>query len=152
VKISNPFLKEKLKTKYFMNLIITEQNQIIKELTEIDLFLNITMSGEVEEAVDRGNELATYIARSGKLLADAKYHLNAKKKDDVFAVLEKIAKHAGATATATNAIVNSLCKEEQYLVDYAERVNRTATHQIEWCRTLISKAKEEMRIAGMFHT
>jgi hypothetical protein len=132
-----------------MNLIITAPQQIIDELTAIDKYLNTTMSEDGEEAVARGNDLAVHIARSGKLLADSKYHLNEKKKADVFEVLEKTAKQAGATATAINAIVNSLCKEEQFLVDWAGRTNATATHQIEWCRTVVSKAKEEMRIAGM---
>lgn len=135
-----------------MNLTITPPQQIIDELTSIDSFLNISQSEDMQEAVVRGNDLSVHIARSGKLLADAKYWLNEKKKDDVFKVLEKTAKQAGATSTAINEIVKSLCKEEQYLVDWSERVNRTATHQLEWCRTLISKGKEEMRLAGMHRT
>lgn len=131
-----------------MNLIITPTEGIIEELTFIDSFLNITMSEDAEEAVERGNNLAAYISRTGKLLADSKYHLNEKKKSEVFEVLEKTAKQAGATATAINAIVNSLCKEEQYLVDWSDRCNRAATHQLEWCRTLISKAKAEMQIGS----
>lgn len=131
-----------------MNLIITEPEAIIQELTVIDKFLNLTMNEDVTEAVERGNDLAAHIARTGKLMADAKYHLNEKKKSDVFEVLEKTAKQAGATATAINAIVNSLCKEEQYLVDWSDRCNRAATHQLDWCRTLISKAKAEMQIGG----
>lgn len=130
-----------------MNLNITPNNQILDELSSIDSFLNITMSEQAQEAVMRGNDLAVYIARTGKLLADAKYHLNAKKKTEVFDTLRETASKAGATSKAVNAIIDSLCKEEQYLVDWCERLNRTATHQLEWCRTLISKAKEEMRLA-----
>ena len=59
-----------------MNLNITPTDKISKELAAIDAFLNITMSEDVQEAVLRGNDLAVYIARTGKLLADAKYHLN----------------------------------------------------------------------------
>ena len=135
-----------------MNLDITPAQLIADELTAIDSFLNITQGEDMEEAVIRGNDLAVYVARSGKLLADAKYHLNEKMKDDIFQVLEKTAKQAGATATAINGIVKSLCKNEQYLVDWAERTNRSATHQLDWCRTLISKGKEEMRLAGMHRT
>lgn len=133
-----------------MNLNITSPAQIADELKEIDSFLNITSSEQIEEVVQRGNDLAVYIARSGKLLADAKYHLNEKMKHDVFETLRNTGKGTGATATAINAIVKSLCKEEQYLVDWCDRINRTATHQLDWCRTLISKAKEEMRISGSY--
>ncbi len=121
-----------------MNLNITPIESIAKELAAIDSYLNITMSEDVQEAVLRGNDLAVYIARSGKLLADAKYYLNGKKKSEVFDTLRE---------TAVNAIIDSLCKEEQYLVDWCERLNRTATHQLDWCRTLISKAKAEMALA-----
>ena len=130
-----------------MELIITQPQQIADELKMIDDYLNITMNEDGNEAQARGNDLAAYIARSGKLVADAKYHLNTKKKDDVFAILERTAKASGATAKAVNALIDCVCKEEQYLVDWADRVNRTATHQLEWCRTVISKAKAEMAMA-----
>lgn len=130
-----------------MNLSITPSNEILKELTSIDGFLNITCSEQIEEVVQRGNDLAVHIARSGKLLADAKHHLNTKMKSEVFDTLRETAKQAGATGKATNKIIDSLCADEQYLVDWCERINRTATHQLDWCRTLISKAKEEMRLA-----
>lgn len=134
-----------------MDLNITPINDIAQELGVIDSFLNITMSEQVQEAVLRGNDLAVYIARTGKLLADAKYHLNAKKKSEVFDALRDTASRAGATSKAVNAIIDSLCKEEQYLVDWCDRLNRTATHQLEWCRTLISKAKAEMAIAPQMY-
>lgn len=134
-----------------MNLNITPKDQIATELSSIDSFLNITMSEQAQEAVIRGNDLAVYIARTGKLLADAKFHLNEKLKNEVFDTLRETAKQAGATSKAVNAIIDSLCKEERYLVDWCERLNRTATHQIEWCRTLISKAKEEMRLTPQMY-
>ena len=124
-----------------MNLNITPIDKISNELAAIDSYLNITMSEEVQEAVLRGND------RTGKLLADAKYHLNGKKKSEVFDTLRETASRAGATSKAVNAIIDSLCKDEQYLVDWCERLNRTATHQLEWCRTVISKAKAEMALA-----
>ena len=134
-----------------MNLNITPIEKIAGELAAIDSFLNITMSEQVQECVFRGNDLAVYIARTGKLLSDAKYHLNAKKKSEVFDTLRDTASRAGVTSKAVNAIIDSLCKEEQYLVDWCDRLNRTATHQLEWCRTLISKAKAEMALAPQMY-
>ena len=134
-----------------MNLLITSKEQIYAELTNIDSFLNITMSENAEEAILRGNDLAVYVARSGKLLADAKYWLNEAMNSETMKTLAETAKNAKATATAINALVNSLCREERYLVDWCERCNRTATHQLSWCVTVISKAKEEMKMAGMYN-
>ena len=134
-----------------MDLLITSKEQIYKELTDIDSFLNITMSENPEEAIQRGNDLNVYMARTGKLLADAKYWLNQAMNSETMKTLAETAKNAKATATATNALVNSLCREERYLVDWCERCNRTATHQLSWCVTVISKAKEEMKMAGMYN-
>lgn len=128
-----------------MNLNIASKEQILKEAIVIDSFLQETMSEMAEEAVMRGNDLAVYIARTGKMLADAKYHLSEAKKDEVLDVLRETAKNAKATSKATNALIDSICKEEQYLVDWCERLNRSATHQLDWCRTLIAKARAEMQ-------
>lgn len=129
-----------------MNLNITPKDRILSELTDIDSFLNITMSENPEEALQRGNDLASHVARTGKLLADAKYHLNQARSSEVMETLRETAKNAKATAKAVNALVDSLCREEQYQVDWCERANRTATHQLSWCVTVISKAKEEMKL------
>lgn len=134
-----------------MNLLITPREQIYEELGTIDSFLNTVMSENAEEAVLRGNDLAVYVARSGKLLADAKYWLNEAMKSEVMQTLTDTAKNAKATATAINALVNSLCREERYLVDWCERCNRTATHQLSWCVTVISKAKAEMQMSGVYN-
>lgn len=75
-----------------MNILITPKEQICKELTDIDSFLNITMSENAEEAVLRGNDLAVYVARSGKLLADAKYWLNEAMNSETMKTLAETAK------------------------------------------------------------
>ena len=46
----------------------------------------------LKEAVQRGNDLAVYVARSGKLLADSKYWLNETMKSEVMQTLVDTAK------------------------------------------------------------
>ena len=132
-----------------MELHITPKEQILRELEVIQACEEETISEEVSKVIEYGQILASYISRSGKLLADAKHHLNTRMKEDTFDALAKAAKQGGATAKAINAIVDSLCADERYLVDFAERVNRCGVHRLDWCRTLISKAKEDMRLSGM---
>ena len=132
-----------------MELHITPKEQILRELEVIQACEEETISEEVSKVIEYGQTLAPYISRSGKLLADSKHHLNTRMKEDTFDALRKTAKQGGATAKAINAIVDSLCAEERYLVDFAERVNRCGVHRLDWCRTLISKAKEDMRLSGM---
>lgn len=134
-----------------MNLLITPKEQILTELQSIDSLLNMTMSEDVAEAVQRGNDLAVYVARTGKLLADSKFWLNQSMNSEVIQALKETAKEARVTATAVNALINSICREERYLVDWCERCNRAATHQLSWCVTVISKAKAEMQMSGSYN-
>lgn len=97
-----------------MNLNITPIDKIAKELEAIDSFLNITMSEEVQEAVLRGNDLAVYIARTGKLLADAKYHLNGKKKSEVFDTLQDTAKAVPTNRPVCQSLLRSCSRADRF--------------------------------------
>lgn len=114
------------------------------ELSDIQSFLEITVGEQIEEVVERGKDIQVYMARTGYLLAQAKRELNAAMSSEVMNILREAARGAGASHTAVNALVKSACKDEQYLVDWIERMNRTATHQLDFCRTLISLEKERM--------
>lgn len=135
-----------------MNLLITPPEDILSELQTVDDFLNVTCSEDIEEVVNRGNDLAVWIARSGKLLADAKYHLDKKMKSEVMDTLREQARNQKVSSTAINKIIGSLCAEEQYIVNWSERTNRSATHQLEWCRSLMAKQRAEMQFSGIYNT
>lgn len=125
---------------------MTPFEELKREAEEIQSLTEITPSGEIEEAVQRGNDLVVYIARTGTMLAEARYYLNQKMNDETIKLIERILSKEKLSAKVQNALMDSICKEEQYLVDYIERLNRTCTHQMEWCRTIVSKGKEEMRL------
>lgn len=129
-----------------MNL-ITDKFQLQTECLQYDSFLNSEISDDMYAVTDRGCRLAVIISRTGKMLADAKYWLNERKRVEVLEVISQI-KDNKLSSKIQNALIDSICKEEQYIVDWCERLNRSATHQLDWCRTLISKAKEEMRLNG----
>ena len=126
------------------NLIITPFSRLIDECREIDEYMGITPSDNIEEIVERGNSLVVYVARTGKMLADAKYHLNVIRKAEIMDILNIIIPEK-LSAKVQNALIDSVAREQQYLVDWTERLNRTAVHQLDWCRTLISKLKSEMQ-------
>ena len=124
--------------------IITPFSDLISECKQIDEFMGITPSDDIEEIVERGNALIVYINRTGKMLADAKYHLNEARKSEIMDIIKTIIPEK-LSAKVQNALVDAIAKEQQYLVDWTERLNRTAVHQLDWSRTLISKAKTEMQ-------
>lgn len=124
-----------------MNNTIAPASQIKTELQDMQAFLEIEMSEDVTEAVLRGNTLSVYMARSGKLLADAKIHHDRKLRSDIVEQIKSINSMAPSVAVK---FTNTLVENESYLVNWATRLNAACTHQLDWCRTIISKAKAEM--------
>lgn len=125
-----------------MNNLITDLQSIKNELIIIQDYLEITPSEEITEIEDRGNKLIVYIARTSKLLADAKYHKNEKLNSTFVNDIKKI---SGLSVSLANKFVDSLCKDENHLIDWCERLNRASTHGYEWTRSLLSKATAEWK-------
>jgi hypothetical protein len=116
--------------------------EIVKELKIIQSEIEIELSEDIQQAIDRGNYCSAQIARTGKLLADAKIHRDRKLNSSIIGQMKKISQ---LPATTANKFADSLCEDENYIVNWCERLNRACTHQLDWCRTLISKAKAEMQ-------
>ena len=124
---------------------ITPSEKLFAEAEQIQKYCEITPSDNPEEIMDRIRDIGVYIARTGKMLADAKYHLNRKRKDETMLLIEKILADKKLSAKVQNSLIDSICRDEQYLVDWLERLNRTATHQQDALRSLISYEKEMLR-------
>lgn len=117
------------------------------EARKIQDFLDVTVSSDPAELVDRIATLMTYMARSGEMYAQAKKILRAKKSSEISKTIIAIAKEQCLSASVQNALLDSICEEEAYLVDWLERINRSCTHQLDGLRTLLSYEKEQMRYA-----
>ncbi len=124
-----------------MNNLITIPLDIEKELVRIQSFLEETMSEDANEAVLRGNDLAVYMARTGKLVADSKYHRDQKLRSEMIKEYQKLLEFPASVAVK---YTETLVEYETYLMTWATRLNASCTHQLDWCRTVISKAKAEM--------
>ena len=128
-------------------------NPIKDECGQYQAFLEEPLSEEVETVIQKGNELAVIISKTGKMLTDAKRDLNEKMQSEVMDALRKIANETPfATSRTVNALIDSLCREERFMVDWIERINKSATHTLEYCRTLISLAKQEKYSTRNFNT
>jgi hypothetical protein len=123
---------------------MTPYEQIEPEAKEIYEFLSVPIADDIIEATEKGNMLAVYINRTGHLLSEAKYYLNERLNNEAVQIIKQITS-GKYSAKLQNALIDSVCKRERYLVDEIEQLNKTAKYQIEWCRTVISKIKEEMK-------
>jgi hypothetical protein len=115
------------------------------EAQKIQDFLDVTVSSDPAELVDRIATLMVYMSRSGELYAKAKNILRAKKTSEISKTIINIAKEQCLSASVQNALLDSICEEEAFLVDWLERINRSCTHQLDGLRTLLSYEKEQMR-------
>ncbi len=113
---------------------------IEKEAINIQIFLEVTLSDNPEELTERGNQLSSYLARTSKMLADAKYHQDVARKQYIAENKDK-----GYSPSVLKDIILAATEYENYLVNLIERQNRTCVHQMDWCRTMVSKLKEEMK-------
>ena len=86
---------------------------IRNEAQQIQEFLEITMSDNPQEVIERGNDLQVYMARTGKLLADAKYMLNEKKRHETMDIIRDFIIDQKLSAKVQNSLIDGLCKEEQ---------------------------------------
>ena len=122
---------------------ITPPEAILRELTEMQDFLNAEYSADVPAHLTaRIQSLGAYMARSGKLKADAEYHYHGMVNSAIMDNLKVVAS-GSLTPSTLNKLVESAAKDTKYLVTLADRTNRACTHQLDAMRSILSMAKAE---------
>ena len=118
----------------------------MQELEQIQLFLEEQLTDDPYMVEQRGASLSVYLARTGKIYADAKAdYQRALKSEIIDKILPEMAKAAGASFTVQNLLAKSACYELEHVVNLAERSHKTCVRQLDWCRSVLSKHKEELR-------
>lgn len=115
----------------------------VKEIEEMQTFLEITASDNPKELNQRLTDINVYMARSGKMLADAKAlqdSITAKVYDEHKEFLGRI------PATVAIKFVTSQTVTANQLVNWLDRINRTLVHAGDNIRTQISFAKQDMAL------
>lgn len=128
----------------------TSTDLIMKECEQIQAFLEADYPLDNPMACEaKGKDLEVYMARSGKMLADAKYWQDQFVNS---AIMETIKEALGQqkvwSISLINKKVDALAKDYNYLVTWCDRINRTCSHQLDFIRTLLSKHKAEMQLNG----
>jgi hypothetical protein len=125
---------------------MNSMEEIEKEIKEIRDYLEITCSNNPEEIKERLSCMMVYVTRTGEMLADAKKLLRRRKSATIQDTIMAVAKQNCLSASLQNAWLDSLVEEEAHLVDTLERLNASATHQMDALRTLLSYEKEALRL------
>lgn len=117
------------------------------ELQQIQDFLDEPLSDDPYMTEQRGSMLCVYLSRSGKIFADAQAAYKMALKDEIIdKVLPEMAKANGASFTVQNLLAKSACYDLEHTMTWAERIHKTCVRQLDWSRSVLSKAKEEMRM------
>lgn len=118
-----------------------------EEAQQIQDYLEILCGGTPEEVLVRIATISVYMARTSQMLADAKKIVSELKRSGVAKqVIGMLGRGIPLSATTQKAIIDGLAVDEQYMVDWIERLNRTCTHQIDALRSVLSYEKEQLRI------
>ena len=120
----------------------------MEEIAELQSYLEITTTSNPIEIQERLSELMVYLARSSELLAIARKELRKKKSAEIAKTIIAVAKETNLSSKVQNQLLESIAEEEAFLVDWLDRINSTIVHQIDGLRSLLSYAKEEMRMAN----
>lgn len=122
---------------------IATPEEIFKACSDMQPFIESHYKSDNGTAVsERAATLESYMALSGKLLADAKYHFNQALSSEFIGAVKQVSTVA---PSVQKKYIDSLCKDYQYLVDWCGRINAACTHQIDMCRSTLSTIREEMR-------
>lgn len=127
-----------------MSNLIATMDQLEREAQMIDEILQEEISEDAEACIRRGNELTAYLARTGKMLADMKWHKDQAMKSST---IKELSEHGAAPPSILKPLIESACTRENFLFTWIERLHRTCGHQIDWLRTVVSLAKEERRLS-----
>ena len=116
------------------------KDQLTEKITKFNAFLQMECKNEPADLLDRMNKMEILISQSGEYLADAKFMQDEMVNGAIIDALKK-ALEEKLSASTINLYVKTAAKENNYLVNQLERINKTATHQHEGLRTRISFIK-----------
>ena len=119
--------------------------QLREKSAGMQKYLEKKCGSEPNDIVERLEHLNIMVAQSGQCLADAKYYQDQIINSTITKALTE-AYHDKLSATTINQFVKTSAKDYNYLVTLFDRINATATHQIDSLRTILSYRKAEMTL------
>lgn len=116
---------------------------MLEECKEMQDYLEEKPSDDPNELTERLAMLSVYMARSGDMLAQAKF-LQDDMRSKVFE--EKSFEIATLSPTIASKMIESQTGECNYLVNWLDRINRSCVHQADSLRTIFSYVKENLKM------
>lgn len=119
--------------------------QLTERATKMQEYLEKAVPSEPNDIIDRLTYLTQMVAISGQLLAEAKRYQDEIINGAIMEALQKAYEERLSPSTI-NKFVTTAAREQNYLVNWIDRINASATHQIDGLRSILSYRKAEMTI------
>lgn len=119
-------------------------NELKDKAIQFQEYLELPAGSDPHDIIQRLEYLNVLIAQSGRCLAEAKYLQEQVVEESIKKVLAD--ENYNMTASTLNTFVKSMAKEYNYLVNVFDRINSSATHQIDSLRSILSFKKTEMML------
>ena len=113
--------------------------------TRMQDFLEQKSGNDEEQIIERMELLQVLIAKSGNLLADAKFLQDTETQRACMQVLED-GTFYGQSTTFINKFVNAAGKDFNHIVTWFDRINSAAGKQHQGLITVLSFRKEQMKM------
>lgn len=127
---------------------VTPTEAIEQELQTYQDYLQEEFRSDLgADVVDRMDTIGGYMARSGKLKADAEWHYNKLVDSEIMKCLTDML-HEKLSTSTVNKLIEAKARDYKYLLTWAERLNRSCTHQLDCLRSVLSSLKAEKLTFG----
>lgn len=122
-----------------------DKETLLLKAEKFQKYLEEKPGTEADDLIERASLLSILIAQSGQCLADAKYIQDEIVNGAIMEAIQNFYSEKLSPSTV-NKFVTTAAKEANYLVNWLDRINATATHQLEGIRSMLSYRKAEMTI------
>lgn len=121
------------------------KEELHKAAEKMQVYLETETGPDPQHLIDKAELLTILIAKSGQCLAEAKYIqdqiINAGLLQAIGEGLE-----TKLSPSLINKFVSTNAKDVNLLVNWLDRINSAATHQLDGIRTIISYKKAELNL------
>lgn len=118
------------------------KEELLEKAKKMQAYLEQKAGSEPNDLIERIENLSVLISQSGDFLAEAKYMQDSLISSEIMKAIKE-GYNEKLSATALNKLINSLAKEENYLVSLFDRINSAAVHQLDGLRSILSYRKTE---------
>lgn len=118
--------------------------ELKKKAEAMQQFIERPLPEEPNELIKHLENVDVLMAQSGRMLADAKYYQDAIKNAAILKSLSD--EYSTLSQSAKNEFIKTEAKDQNYMVNWIDRINASAVHIKDSIRTIISYRKKELEL------